>query len=72
MTRPRTRGPSGHAVQRNSHKPPPLPANIPDERTSCGWCGTRSDVGFEHSRAVAFDRSIYFRSMGFISPALAS
>lgn len=58
----RTRGPSVIAGQHNGNKPPPLPAIIPAERTSCGWCGTRSDVGCAHSRAHAFDQSIYFRS----------
>ncbi len=68
MTRPRTRGPSVIPQQRGRmNKPPPLPAIIPEERTSCSWCGARSDIGCTHSRAIAFDRSIYFRSAGALA-----
>lgn len=57
----RTRGPSVIPQQRHyKNKPPPLPAVIPAERTSCGWCGARSDIGCSHSRAHARDRAIYF------------
>lgn len=55
----RTRGPSVIPDQRRT-KQPPLPAIIPAERTSCSWCGTRSDVGCSHSQAHARDRAIYF------------
>lgn len=60
----RTRGPSVIPGQRNGKKPPPLPADIPAERTSCGYCGARSDIGCSHSRAHARDRAIYFASAG--------
>lgn len=32
---------------------PPMPSVLPVARTSCGLCGTRSDIGCEHSRRVA-------------------
>lgn len=66
MTRPRTRGASV-IPQRTGKKPPPLPAIVPDERTSCGWCGARSDVGCRHSQAHARDRAIYFRTAGALA-----
>jgi len=64
----RTRGPSVIPQQRRGDcKPPPLPAIVPDERTSCGYCGARSDIGCSHSLAHAFDRAIYFRSVGALA-----